>query len=172
MGLTHLLLALVLEASVNEVQSLVVVVLMVRVATFMQHMDNIMCSLQDMVLHNESEKQSATAGEQHVSSLMFRFLNEGDACQVYLGFAFIFIAVYWIISPRESQADPEMSVFVLTLFFFDAVSALFNIFHEVKTKMTKTMWITKHEVEKTKNYVMRFLLFMLTIQSAAAHYEY
>jgi hypothetical protein len=176
-GFTMLLLALVLEASVTEVRSLVVVVLMVLVATFTQHLANVVRALQDMVLANEKLAQSthaeATAEDElRVSAPVFRFFNEGDACRLYLGLAFIFIVVYLLISPRESQADPAMSVFVLTVVFFGAVSTGFDIIREVETKVTKTKWIAKNDVDKTRSYVMFFMLFLLTVQSASARYKY
>lgn len=173
-GFTHLLLALVLEASVNEVQSLAAVVLMVLVAAFTQHMANILRSLQDMVLAKTAPKEGEqrVPGEQRVAAPVFRFLNECDACRVYLSFAFIVIAVYLVVSPRESQADPNMSEFVLAVLFFGAVSTGFDIIREVETKMTKTMWVSKHDVDKTRSYVMFLLIFMLTVQSAGARYKY
>jgi hypothetical protein len=168
-GFTLLLLALVLEASVSEVRSLVVVVLMVLVAAFTQHLANVVRALQDMVLHRESAPHE---GEQRVNAPAFRFLNECDACRVYLSFAFIFIAVYLIVSPRESQADPAMSMFVLTVIFFGAVSTGFDVIREVETKVTKTMWISKHDMDKTRSYILFFMIFFISVQSASDRYKY
>jgi len=171
-GFTHLLLALVLEASVSEVRSLVVVVLMVLVAAFTQHLANVVLGLQDMVLAREGSKSPVENDEQRVSASAFRFLNEGDACRLYLGLAFIFTTVYLIVSPRESSADPAMSVFVIAVFFFGAVSTGFDVIREVETKMTRTMWISRHDVDNVRSYVLFFLVFMLTVQSTTARYKY
>lgn len=168
-GFTLLLLALILEASVSEVRSLVVVVLMVLVAAFTQHLSNVVRGLQDMVLRGEEKLNN---NKQRVTGPVFLFLNEGDACRLYLVLAFLFIAVYLIVSPRESQTDPAMSIFVLTVLFFGAASTGFDLVREVETKVTKTMWISKHDTDKTRNYVMFFMLLMLSVQSASTRYEY
>jgi hypothetical protein len=167
-GFSLLLFSLLLEAAVTEVYSLTIVLLMVVTVAFVQHLSNILRFVQKMVLNNLNRVNISTS----VSKDQFRLLNECASCRLYLALVVTFICVYLLISPRESQVYPGMNVYTLAVLALFLTCNGFDMVREMEAHVTKTMWLSEHDSDNTRSWVLMVLVVALIVQGGAQNFAH
>ena len=78
----------------------------------------------------------------------FRFLNECASCRVHIGITVAAISIYMIImiSPRASLSHPAASVHASVVVTFFITSFGFDMICKIEDKMTKTVWLSRHDL--------------------------
>jgi len=169
-GFSLLLLSLLLEAGVTEMYSLIIAVLMVVVAAFVQHLSNILRYVQVLTLAQTS--QTIANERLDVSNSQFRLLNECASCRLYVGLVVTLICVYLLISPRGSQMYPGMDMYTLAVLILFLTCNGFDVVREVETHMTKTAWLSEHDTDNTRSCVLMVLVIAMIVHGGVHNFAY
>lgn len=170
-GFSLLLFSLLMEAAVTEVYSLVIVLLMVVVAAFVQHLSNILRYLQQKVLRATNTTKEFTENAT-VDEHNFRLLNECAGFRLYIALAVTFICVYLLISPRESQVYPGMNVYTLAVLILFLTCNGFDMIREVEARVTNTVWLSEHDTDNTRSWVLMVLVIAIIFQGGVHDFAY
>ena len=173
-GFSLLLFSLLMEAAVTEVYSLVIVLLMVVVAAFVQHLSNILRYLQQKVLRatNTAKEFTPYCDSATVDEHNFRLLNECAGFRLYIALAVTFICVYLLISPRESQVYPGMNVYTLAVLILFLTCNGFDMIREVEARVTNTVWLSEHDTDNTRSWVLMVLVIAIIFQGGVHDFAY
>ena len=173
-GFSLLLFSLLMEAAVTEVYSLVIVLLMVVVAAFVQHLSNILRYLQQKVLRatNTTKEFTPYCANATVDEHNFRLLNECAGFRLYIALAVTFICVYLLISPRESQVYPGMNVYTLAVLILFLTCNGFDMIREVEARVTNTVWLSEHDTDNTRSWVLMVLVIAIIFQGGVHDFAY